>query len=597
MTTNCQNNTNKKIEKIRELMIKNNVDIYIIPSSDFHQSEDVGEYFRCREYVSGFTGSAGILVITKEKSYLWTDGRYFIQAEKELKDSETELCKSGTARTPTITEFLQKNLKTYDTLGFDGRVMSYNQMLTYKSALKEKNIRFVTNFDFVGDTWENRPSLSKEKIFVLDTKYCGENTQSKLQRLRKAMKEENTDIHIITSLDDIAWLFNIRGNDIPCNPVVLSYAIITMDRAILFVDKDKIDRDTEKYFQENNIAVADYFSFYEELKNIDNSQKVLIDYDRINAAVYSSIPFAVKKINKTNPTQNFKAIKNDTEIKNIINAHIKDGVAFTKFMYWLKNNIGKIEITEISATDVLENFRKEQAGYIEPSFDTITAYSANAAMMHYTATKNSYAVLEPKNLLLIDSGGQYFEGTTDITRTIALGEVDENIKKHFTAVLRSMIALSNIKFLHGTRGYNLDAIARAPIWELGIDYRCATGHGIGYLLNVHEGPNIFRLSADFIVEPNMITTIEPGIYIENSHGIRIENEVLSKNWIKNEYGQFMEFIPVTFAPIDIDAIDISLLSKSEKDYLNNYHKNVYEKISTFLNDEEKEWLKIYTREI
>lgn len=589
--------TNEKINKIRELMIKNDVHIYIIPSADFHQSEDVGDFFRCREYVSGFTGSAGTLVITRENSYLWTDGRYFIQAEKELKGSEIQLCKSGMEGVPTVTEFLKNNLHTNDTLGFDGRAVSYNEMLRYKSALEGKNIKFAVNFDFTGEIWEDRPPLSQEKAFLLDTKYCGETFESKIEKLRNIMREENADVHIITSLDDIAWLFNIRGNDIPYNPVVLAYAVITLDRAVIFADENKFSSEIKKYFETNNIITADYFSFYDELKNIDSSKKVMLDYSRINAAVYKAVPFAVKKINRTNPTQNFKAIKNDTEIKNIINAHVKDGVAFTKFMYWLKKNIGKIEITEMSAACTLENFRKEQEGYIEPSFETISAYGANAAMMHYTASENSNAVLKAENLLLVDSGGQYFEGTTDITRTIALGNVDETIKKHFTAVLRSVIALSNTKFLHGTKGGNLDTIARAPIWELGIDYRCATGHGVGYLLNVHEGPNIFRLSADFVVEPNMITTIEPGIYVEGSHGIRTENEVLSKNLMKNEYGQFMEFVPVTFAPIDIDAIDVSLLSKSEKNYLNNYHKIVFEKISPFLNEEEREWLKLYTREI
>ena len=280
-----------------------------------------------------------------------------------------------------------------------------------------------------------------------------------------------------------------------------------------------------------------------------------------------SIPFYSEKINRTNPTQELKAVKNETEIKNIINAHIKDGTAFTKFMYWLKNNIGKEEITEISASNMIEKFRREQEGFIELSFDTISAYGSNAAMMHYTAGENSNAVLKPEGLLLVDSGGQYFQGTTDITRTIALGNINEEIKTHYTAVLRSLIALSDTKFLYGTKGYNLDAIARRPIWEIGLDYRCATGHGVGYLLNVHEGPNIFRMSAPFVMEENMITTIEPGIYIEGSHGIRIENEVLSKNWIKNEYGQFMEFIPVTFAPIDLDAVDVSMLSKERKNGL------------------------------
>lgn len=590
-------NVNEKIKAIRDLMIKNKIDFYIIPSADFHQSEDVGKYFRCREFVSGFTGSSGTLLITKEKSYLWTDGRYFIQAEKELFGSEIELFKSGMKNVPTITEFLKENVKNYETVGFDGRVVSYFQMKEYTLALKEKNVKFVLDFDFDGDIWKNRPSLSKEKIFLFDLKYCGETFESKIKRLREKIKELGATIHIITSLDDIAWLFNIRGNDIPCNPVVLSYAYITLEKVILFVDKDKITKEVEKYFSENNIETKDYFSFYDNLKNIEKSEKILLDYERINSSVYANIPCDVEKINKTNPTQNFKCIKNEIEIKNTINAHIKDGVAFTKFMYWLKNNIGKEKITELDTANKIDNLRKEQAGFIEPSFETISAYGSNGAMMHYTASENSNALLQAKNLLLVDSGGQYFDGTTDITRTIALGDVKETIKTHYTAVLKSLIALSNTKFLYGTKGYNFDAIARKPIWEIGLDYRCATGHGVGHLLNVHESPNIFRLSAPFVMEENMITTVEPGIYIENSHGIRIENEILSKNLMKNEYGQFMEFVPITFAPIDIDPIDVSMLSKEEKSYLNNYHKIVFEKISPFLTSEEKEWLKIYTREL
>lgn len=588
---------NEKIKKIRELMIKNKIDFYIIPSSDFHESEDVGEYFKCREFVSGFTGSAGTLIITKENSYLWTDGRYFIQAEKELSGTEIKLFKSGMKDVPTITEFLKNNLEENNILGFDGRVINCREFFAYEKICEEKKCSINTQFDFAGEIWENRPPLSDKKIFILDIKYSGESFESKLKRLKEKMKDFKTDIHIITSLDDTAWLFNIRGRDISCSPVVLSYAFITFDEVILYIDKNKITAEAEKYFSENNVKIKDYFSFYKDLKKIDISKKVLLDCGRINSAVYNSIPSEVIKINQTNPTQDFKAVKNETEIKNIINAHIKDGAAFTKFMYWLKTSIKKEKITELDTVKKIYNLRKKQSGFIEPSFDTISAYGKNAAMMHYSAGENSNALLEPKNLFLIDSGGQYFEGTTDITRTIALGETDEEIKIHYTAVLKSLIALSNTKFLHGTKGYNFDAIARKPIWELGLDYRCATGHGVGYFLNVHEGPNIFRMSAPFVMEENMITTVEPGIYIENSHGIRIENEILSRNFMKNEYGQFMEFVPVTFAPIDIDPIKISMLSQEEKNYLNNYHKLVFEKISPFLTFDEKEWLKKYTREI
>lgn len=588
---------NEKIRKIRELMEKNSIDIYIIPSDDFHQSEDVAEYFRSREFVSGFTGSAGTLVITKEKSYLWTDGRYFIQAEKELEESEIILCKSGTEGTPTILEFLKNNMDKGNVLGFDGRVVSYFQMQEYSSALKEKNIKIITDFDFPGEIWENRPSLPKEKIFVLDKTYSGEDFKEKITRVREEMKKEGADIHIITSLDDIAWLFNIRGRDISCTPVVLSYAYITQTGVLLFIDKDKLTKEAEEYFSENNIQIKDYFDFYKFLKEIKEDKKILLDYSRINSSVYDSISKEITKINKINPTQFFKAVKNKTEIKNTVEAHIKDGTAVTKFMYWLKNNVNKEKITEIDVEKKIESFRREEKDFIEPSFDTIAAYGSNAAMMHYSAGKNSNAVLDSKNLLLVDSGGQYLQGTTDITRTFALGETDETIKKHYTIVLKSLIALSKIKFFYGTKCSEFDKIARTPVLDIGLDYLCATGHGVGYLSVVHEGPNIFRKTSDFVLEADMITTVEPGIYIENSHGIRIENELLSREIERTQENRIMDFETITFAPIDLDPVDISMLTQEEKDWLNSYHKTVFEKISPKLNEEERAWLKIYTREI
>ena len=588
---------NEKIRKIRELMEKNSIDIYIIPSDDFHQSEDVAEYFRSREFVSGFTGSAGTLVITKEKSYLWTDGRYFIQAEKELEGSEIILCKSGTEGTLTILEFLKNNMDKEKVLGFDGRVISYFQMQEYSSVLKENNIKIVTDFDFPGEIWENRPSLPKEKIFVLDKTYSGEDFKDKITRVREEMKKEGADVHIITSLDDIAWLFNIRGRDIPCTPVVLSYTYITEKEVMLFIDKDKLTKETEEYFFENDIEIKDYFDFYEFLKESKENKKILLDYSRINSSVFNSIPKGIIKINKINPTQLFKAIKNKTEIKNTTEAHIKDGTAVIKFMYWLKNNINKEKITEIDVEKKIESFRREEKDFIEPSFDTIAAYGSNAAMMHYSAGKNSNSVLDSRNLLLVDSGGQYLQGTTDITRTFALGEVDETVKKHYTTVLKSLIALSKTKFFYGTKCSEFDKIARTPVLDIGLDYLCATGHGVGYLSVVHEGPNIFRKTSDFILEADMITTVEPGIYIENSHGIRIENELLSREIERTQENRIMDFETITFAPIDLDPVDISMLTPEEKDWLNSYHKVVFEKISPKLNEEERDWLKIYTREI
>ena len=593
----------QRIENIRDLMKEKNIYAYIVPSSDYHQSEYVGDYFKSREFMSGFTGSAGILIISMDEAGLWTDGRYFIQAENELKDSGIKLFKMGEEGVPTIEEYLLEKLPKNSTLGFDGRVMSVKEGQSLANKLAFKGINIEYKYDLVNDIWEDRCSLPTEKAFLLGTEYSGESFSDKLSRIRAVMKEKKATTHILASLDDIAWLFNIRGRDVKSNPVVLSYAVITIDSVYLFIDKNKIGEDIRAELSKENVQIKGYEEVYEFIKNIDENEVVLIDTSKVNYAIYNNIPSNVQKIEERNPSILFKSIKNEIELKNIRNSHIKDGVAFTKFMYWLKSNIGKIEITEISATQKLEESRREQDKFIEPSFSTIAAYKDHAAMMHYSATEESNYKLEPRDLFLVDSGGQYFDGTTDITRTIALGPIPENVRKDFTNVVRGMIRLSKAKFLYGCRGYNLDILARGPLWEEGIDYKCGTGHGIGFVLNVHEGPNGFRwkvredIDDTCILEEGMVTTNEPGVYVENSHGIRIENEIVVRKAEKNEYGQFMDFEVITFAPIDLDAIDESLILKDEKVYLNNYHKQVYDKISLYLNEEEKQWLKTYTREI
>ena len=593
----------QRIENIRDLMKEKNIYAYIVPSSDYHQSEYVGDYFKSREFMSGFTGSAGTLIISMDEAGLWTDGRYFIQAENELKDSGIKLFKMGEEGVPTIEEYLLEKLPKNSTLGFDGRVMSVKEGQSLANKLAFKGINIEYKYDLVNDIWEDRCSLPTEKAFILGTEYSGESFSDKLSRIRAVMKEKKATTHILASLDDIAWLFNIRGRDVKSNPVVLSYAVISIDSVYLFIDKNKIGEDIRAELSKENVQIKGYEEVYEFIKNIDENEVVLIDTSKVNYAIYNNIPSNVQKIEERNPSILFKSIKNEIELKNIRNSHIKDGVAFTKFMYWLKNNIGKIEITEISATQKLEEFRREQDKFIEPSFSTIAAYKDHAAMMHYSATEESNYKLEPRDLFLVDSGGQYFDGTTDITRTIALGPIPENVRKDFTNVVRGMIRLSKAKFLYGCRGYNLDILARGPLWEEGVDYKCGTGHGIGFVLNVHEGPNGFRwkvredIDDSCILEEGMVTTNEPGVYVENSHGIRIENEIVVRKAEKNEYGQFMDFEVITFAPIDLDAIDESLILKDEKVYLNNYHKQVYDKISPYLNEEEKQWLKTYTREI
>ncbi|MDF2802071.1 MAG: peptidase family [Anaerocolumna sp.] len=593
----------ERIQNLRALMAQNNIHGYVIPTSDFHESEYVGDYFKTRTYMSGFTGSAGTLVVTLAEAGLWTDGRYFIQAARQLSDTGITLYKMGEEGVPTIEDFLSSSLEEGNTLGFDGRVMNTKLGLKFQEMLSTKNISIFYDKDLVHEIWADRTELPKEPVFLLEEKYTGKSTKQKLEAVRTEMSKSNASVHIISTLDDIAWLFNIRGNDVTHNPVVLSYAIITETNAYLFADKDKFSTDIINSLSNDSVELKDYFEIYEFVKTFSADETVLLDTNKVNYAIYHNLNKDIKVIDKQNPTVLFKAVKNKVEIENLRNSHIKDGVAFTKFMYWLKNNIGKIEMTELSASDYLEERRKEQDGFIELSFDTICAYNANAAMMHYSATEENHAILQPEGLLLVDSGGQYFEGTTDITRTMILGEISDEIKKHFTAVLRSMINLASAKFLYGCIGQNLDILARGPIWDMDLDYKCGTGHGVGYLLNVHEAPNGFRWKKvperddGCILEEGMVTTDEPGVYIEGSHGIRTENELVCHKGTKNEYGQFMYFEHITFAPIDLDGIEPTLMTAKEKTLLNEYHKEVYSKLSPYLTTEEAEWLKNYTREI
>ncbi len=596
-------NIKDRLSGLRKFMEEKNIDAYMIPSSDNHQSEYVGDYFKSREFISGFNGSAGTVIVTKDEAGLWTDGRYFIQAESQLEGSTIKLFKMGQEGCPTTDEYLYKNIPEGGTLGFDGRVISAREGATLAEKLSKKNIKIEYQYDLIDSIWPDRPALSDSKAFLLDVKYCGESFSSKLARLREKMSEKGTSTHVITTLDDIAWLFNIRGGDVKYNPVVLSYAVITLKEVYLFVDESKLNEEILNELAKENVQIKPYNDVYEFVKNIDKTEKVLLDGTKLSYTIYNNIHCEVEKVDEFNPVMFFKAQKNEVELENIRNSHVKDGVAFTKFMYWLKKNVGKMEITEISATQKLEDLRREQEGFFEPSFNTIAAYKEHAAMMHYSATPESNYKLEAEGLFLVDSGGQYYDGTTDITRTTVLGPISDELKLHFTSVARGMINLSKAKFLHGCRGYNLDILSRSCMWNMGIDYQCGTGHGIGFVLNVHEAPNGFRWRVvperfdSAVLEEGMVTTNEPGIYIEGSHGIRTENEIVVRKAEKNFYGQFMEFEVVTLAPIDLDGIVPELMNKDEKDYLNWYHKLVYDKISPFLTDEEREWLKVYTRAI
>ena len=588
----------ERIAKLKELMKERGIDYYIIPSADYHQSEYVGDYFKGREWISGFTGSAGTVVVTQNEVGLWTDGRYFIQAEKQLQGSGITLFKMGEEGVPTFIQYIVNNIQSGETLGFDGKVLATNTVLDFEAKLKDKKVNFNFEFDLVGEIWRDRPSLPASQVFVLEEKFTGESVEKKLTRVRNILEEENCDVNIITSLDDIAWIFNIRGNDVKNNPVNLAYAAITVDKAVLYIGEEKLNSEVEKYLYKNGVEVRDYFEIYEDMERVSNSNIIMMDLNKVNYTIFKKLNPEIKVINRSNPSTIMKACKNKVELENLRNSHVKDGVAVTKFMYWLKNSIGKEEITEMSATQKLESFRKEQELYIEPSFDTIAAYESNAAMMHYKSTPETDRRLEAKNLFLVDSGGQYFDGTTDITRTFILGECSEELKKHFTLVLKGMINLSKVKFLYGVTGTNLDILARQALWNIGIDYKCGTGHGVGFLLNVHEGPQGIRVQYNSqVLEEGMNVTNEPGVYIAGSHGIRLENELIVQKAEKTEFGQFMKFETMTYAPLDLDGVIKELLSKEEIEYLNNYHQMVYEKVSPYLTLEEKEWLKEYTRVI
>ncbi|MCC3869763.1 aminopeptidase P family protein [Terrisporobacter mayombei] len=590
---------NDRISKLRSVMKEKGIFAYIIPSADYHQSEYVGEFFKGRQFISGFTGSAGTVVITLEKAILWTDGRYFLQAEKELSTSCVELYKMGEENVPTTFEYIENVVPEGSKIGFDGRAISAAMGAGLEASLAKKNITISYEGDLLDEVWEDRPALSDAKAFLLDVKYSGEDFTSKIARVRKAMQDTGATTHILTSLDDIAWLFNMRGGDVKYNPVVLSYAVVTLDKAILFVDENKLNDEIKASFGEEVVEIKGYFEIDEFVKTIEKEDVVLVDSNKINYTILKNIPEGVKVLNAMNPSTIFKAEKNPVEIENTKQAHIRDGVAVTKFMYWLKNNIGKIEITEISAADKMTELRKEQGQFIEPSFASIAGYGANGAIVHYSATEESNTTLEPKGLFLLDSGGQYFDGTTDITRTFALGELTEEEKSNFTSVARAMVRLSGAKFLYGANGYYLDILARGIMWEQNLNYNHGTGHGIGHVLNVHEAPNGFRWDNRNLatLEEGMITTNEPGFYKAGSHGIRLENEMLCKKGVKNEYGQFMEFESITIAPIDLDAIDVDLMKEDDKAYLNEYHKMVFDTVSPFLTAEEAEWLKGYTRAI
>ncbi len=591
----------ERLNALRKQMSRCHVDAWLIPSADYHGSEYAGEHFKIRAFMSGFTGSAGTLLVTDSWAGLWTDGRYFIQAARQLEGSGIELMPMGEPGVPTVEEYLAQNMEDSGCLGFDGRVVSVMEVRALEAALQEKQIRFKADEDLAGPLWTERPPMPKNPAFLLGETYSGMSAKDKLAQLRQDMKARGAQWHVMTALDEIGWLFNMRGNDIACTPVVLAYAVIGMEQARLYIHQEVLDDGLREQFRQLNVELCSYDDILDGVKELKGKGKVLIDPYRTNYGIYQRID-AGQIVEGDNPCMLRKAVKNPTEMENERKAHLKDGAAMVKFLWWVKTNVGKIPMTELTATAYVDQCREEQEHFIDNSFSTIVAYGEHAAMCHYSATEETSCPIEPRGLLLIDSGGHYLEGTTDITRTIALGPVTDEEKLHYTLVLKGMIALARARFLYGARGINLDYLARQPLWERGLDFLHGTGHGVGYLLGVHESPNNFRWKmqpgyGSAVLEEGMLTSDEPGYYEENSHGIRTENLLLCRKDIKTQYGQFMSFETVTMAPIDLEPVDFSLMTAEEINWLNAYHQEVYEKISPLVEPEAAAWLKEVTRPV
>lgn len=595
------NRIKKQLQELRQLMKQRGLAAYIIPTDDFHSSEYVGEYFKAREYMSGFTGSAGTLIVLEKQAALWTDGRYFIQAEQQLRDSSIVLMKMGQPDVPVMGEYLLENLPEESRIGFDGRTVTEQFIKKIAGKTDDKRITFYGEEDLVAEVWKDRPKLSAEPVWELDVEYAGLSREEKLSRVHEKMEEQGADVLLLTALDEIAWLLNLRGNDVRNTPVFLAYMLVEKEQAALCVQEQILSEEIRKKLEKTHVKTAPYEQIENLLSKLQDGQTVLLDSRRANYRLLHCIPEGVKKIDAASPIEWMKAVKTPAEMEHMRAAHVKDGVAVTRFMWWLKTHVAKEEITELGAAVKLEMFRAQMNGYLGPSFDPILAYGAHGAIVHYEPTEESDVRMQAKGLCLADTGGHYKEGTTDITRTIALGEVTEEERKAYTLVLRGHLNLAAAKFLYGACGQNLDILAREPLWENGLDYDHGTGHGVGYILSVHEGPQSFRWrmkDADYVpFEEGMVISNEPGFYLEGKFGIRHENLMLCRKGEKNEYGQFMYWEPLTMVPFDRDAIDPSFMTDRELVLLNDYHKKVYETISPYLEGEVLEWLKAATAEL
>ena len=590
----------ERLSLFRSEMKKENINWYYMTGSDYHDSEYVSDYFKICEHFSGFTGENVYYIIGLTEAFLWTDGRFFIQAEKELKDTGITLMKMGEENVPTVKEFIRNTVKAGETFAFNGRLISASFGSDLESICKGNGAECVNLIDIPEKIWTDRPAKPTTQIYVLSEEVTGESTESKLNKIRSVMAENGCDYHYLSKLDDIMWILNLRAADIECNPVALSYLIIAKEKAFFFADKNAVNSDVLNYLNSNNIEYREYDTVLDALNassgNRIISGRVMLDVNSIDVSSYNLINAAAEIVNKKNPSLYLKSVKNETEIKRLKKAYELDSVCVTKFIYWIKNAIKTRTLTEIDAADYIDNLRRNVPGFLDLSFPTISGYGPNGAIVHYSVSEESNATLKPEGMILVDSGGQYDMGTTDVTRTVSLGPVTDNMRLHYTKTAIGMLTLAKAKFLEGCTGRNLDILCRAPLWNMGVDFKHGTGHGVGYILNVHEGPQNLRWKflegmEEAVFKPGMITSDEPGVYIENQYGIRIENIILCIKDVLNEFGQFLGFEHLTYAPLDRALIDVSILNDTEIELINEYQAAVYEKMKGHLTKEEEEWLK------
>jgi Xaa-Pro aminopeptidase len=588
-----------RLEAMRQFMTEKNLDAFIIPSTDAHLSEYPPKYWESRKWISGFTGSAGTAVVTKEKAGVWTDSRYFIQAAEELKDTGFDLFKMGQPETPDMTDWIIEQVGSGGTVGIDGLVYASSDAKSLKSKLDSKNINLNTEFDPFSVIRTDRPEIPQNHIFTLPVEVAGESVKSKIERINGELKKLEADGIIIVTLDAVAWTFNMRGNDVEYNPVAVAYAYVSENETVLFVDPDKISEEIAEEYKEQGIIISDYNNVFEYVANLPADSKVCVTGNKINWKLLQTIPESCKIVDVPSPVDLMKSIKNETELEGFRNAMIKDGVALVKFYMWLEKAIPTGEVTEVMIEEKLLEYRSQQENFVGESFGTIACYAGNGAIVHYHATPENCLTIKPEGLLLIDSGGQYKDGTTDITRTVAAGKLTKQMKADYTNVLKGHIALATAIFPEGTRGSQLDVLARKALWNNCLTYWHGTGHGIGHFLNVHEGPQNIRLEENpTLLKPGMVTSNEPGVYRANQYGIRIENLIVTQEYRKTEeFGTFYNFETITLCPIDTRPISKKLLTKCEKKWLNKYHKMVYKKLKNHLSVEEKTWLKNKTKPI